>query len=188
MPKACDLKKGNVVDISGDIYVVKHIDVKTPSARGAVTLYKVRFTHIKTRQKHEASYKGNDVLEDVILSRKPVQYLYPDGDLHVFMDTQEYAQYLIAADTIEDDLVWLTDGMEGLAGVFIDGSMVALEIPASLVFEIEETAPGIKGASATARTKPAVLSNGVEIQVPEYLESGEKVRVNTETRKFMSRA
>jgi elongation factor P len=68
------------------------------------------------------------------------------------------------------------------------GNVVALEIPASLVFEIEQTAPGIKGASATARTKPATLSNGVEIQVPEYLESGEMVRVNTETRKFMSRA
>jgi elongation factor P len=188
MPKACDLKKGNVVEINGDIYAVKHIEVKTPSARGAVTLYKVRFTHIKTRQKYEGSYKGNDVLEDVILSRKPVQYLYPDGDLHVFMDTQEYAQYMIAADTIEEDLVWLADGMEGLVGVFIDGNMVSLEIPASLVFEIEQTAPAVKGASATARTKPAVLSNGVEIQVPEYLESGEKVRVNTETRKFMSRA
>lgn len=188
MPKACDLKKGNVVEINGDIFVVKHIEVKTPSARGAVTLYKVRFTNIRTRQKYEDSYKGGDVLEDVVLSRKPVQYLYPDGDLHVFMDTREYAQYMIAADTIEDDLVWLTDGMEGLVGVFIDGNMVALEIPTSLVFDIEQTAPGIKGASATARTKPAMLSNGVEIQVPEYLETGDKIRVNTETRKFMSRA
>jgi elongation factor P len=177
MPRACDLKKGNVVDINGDIYMVKHIDVRTPSARGAVTLYKVRFTHIKTKQKFESSYKGNDILEDVALSRKPVQYLYPDGECHVFMDTLEYAQHLIAGDTIED-----------LTGLFVEGNLVALEIPASLVFEIEETAPGIKGASATARTKPATLSNGVEIQVPEYLEPGEKVRVNTETRKFMSRA
>jgi len=188
MPRACDLKKGSVVTIGGDIYMVKHIDVKTPSARGAVTLYKVRFTHIKTKQKFESSYKGNDVLEDVELSRKPVQYLYPDGECHVFMDTLEYAQHLIAEDTIEDEIVWLTDGMEDLTGLFVDGNLVALEIPASLVFEIEETAPGIKGASATARTKPARLSNGVEIQVPEYLEPGEKVRVNTETRKFMSRA
>ncbi|MBP9599691.1 MAG: elongation factor P-like protein YeiP, partial [Desulfobacter sp.] len=73
-------------------------------------------------------------------------------------------------------------------GMFIDGNLVAIEIPASLVFEITQTAPGIKGASATARTKPATLSNGVEIQVPEYLEIGEMVKVNTETRKYMSRA
>jgi translation elongation factor P/translation initiation factor 5A len=107
MLKACDLKKGNVVEINNEVYVVKHIDVKTPSARGAVTLYKVRFTHIRTKQKYEESYKGNDPLNEVALQRKPVQYLYPDGELHVFMDNLEYAQYMIAGDTIEDDLIWL---------------------------------------------------------------------------------
>ena len=188
MPKACDLKKGHVVDINGDAYMVKHIDVKTPSARGAVTLYKVRFSNIKTRQKYEAGYKGGDFLDEVDLQRKPIQYLYPDGDFHVFMDSVEYAQYIIAADTIEDEAVWLTDGMEDILGLIIDENMVAIEIPGSLIFEISETAPGIKGASATARTKPATLSNGVEIQVPEYLEPGDRVKVNTETRKFMSRA
>lgn len=188
MPKACDLKKGNVVDINSEPYMVKHIDVKTPSARGAVTLYKVRFNNIKTKQKYEESYKGNDMLEDVDLQRKPVQYLYPDGDFHVFMDSVEYGQYLVSADAIEDEIVWLTDGMEDILGLIIEENMVAIEIPSSLVFEITETAPGIKGASATARTKPATLSNGVEVQVPEYLEVGEMVKVNTETRKFMSRA
>ncbi|MDD9303654.1 MAG: elongation factor P-like protein YeiP [Desulfobacter sp.] len=188
MPKACDLKKGNVVEINDQVYMVKHIDVRTPSARGAVTLYKVRFNNIKTKQKFEASYKGNDILEDVALLRKPVQYLYPDGDFHVFMDSQEYAQYMIAQDSIEDELVWLTDGMEDITGLIIDENMVAIEIPLALVFEISQTAPGIKGASATARTKPATLSNGVEIQVPEYLEPGEMIKVNIETRKFISRA
>ena len=103
------------------------------------------------------------MLDDVDLQRKPVQYLYPDGDLHVFMDSVEYGQYMIAGDSIEEELVWLTDGMEDIVGMFVDGNLVAIEIPASLVFEITQTAPGIKGASATARTKPATLSNGVEI-------------------------
>lgn len=188
MPRACDLKKGNVVEINNDAYLVRHIDVRTPSARGAVTLYKVRFSNIKTKQKYEDSFKGNDMLDDVDLQRKPVQYLYPDGDFHVFMDTLEYAQYMIAEDAIEDEIIWLTDGMEDLVGLIIDENMVAIQIPNSLVFEIVETAPAVKGASATARTKPATLSNGVEIQVPEYLDTGEMVKVNTETRKYMSRA
>jgi len=188
MPKACDLKKGNVVEINDTAYMVKHIDVRTPSARGAVTLYKIRFNNIKTRQKYEGSYKGNDMLTEVDLLRRPVQYIYPDGALHVFMDSQEYSQYMIEEDAIEDELVWITDGMEGIIALIIDGNMVSIEIPLSLVFEISETAPGIKGASATARTKPATLSNGVEIQIPEYLEAGEMVKVNTETKKFMSRA
>lgn len=188
MPRACDLKKGNVVEINNDAYMVKHIDVKSPSARGAVTLYKIRFKHIKTKQKYEESYKGNDMLNEVDLLRRPVQYLYPDGALHVFMDSQEYHQYMIENDAIEDELIWITDGMEGLVALIIDESMVSIEIPIALVFEISQTAPGIKGASASARTKPATLSNGVEIQVPEYLEAGEMVKVNTETKKFMSRA
>ncbi|MCG8529579.1 MAG: elongation factor P-like protein YeiP [Desulfovibrionales bacterium] len=187
MPKACDLKKGQVVTINNEAYMVKHIDVRTPSARGAVTLYKVRFNNIKTKQKYEESYKGNDMLDDVDLQRKPMQYLYPDGDFHVFMDSVEYGQYMVAADAIEDEMVWITDGMEGILGLIIEETMVAVEIPSALVFEIVETAPGIKGASATARTKPATLSNGVEVQVPEYLEIGEMIKVNTETRKYMSR-
>jgi elongation factor P len=188
MPRACDLKKGNVVEINSDAYMVKEIDVKSPSARGAVTLYKVRFRNIKTKQKYEETYKGNDMLSEVVLLRRPVQYLYQDGPLHVFMDTQEYSQYMIEADAIEDEIVWITDGMEGITALIIDENMVSIEIPNSLVFEIAQTAPGIKGASASARTKPATLSNGVEIQIPEYLEAGEMVKVNTETKKFMSKA
>ena len=188
MPKACDLKKGNVVEINNETYMVKQIDVKTPSARGAVTLYKVRFSNIKSKQKFEESYKGTDMLTDVDLVRKPVQYLYPDGNLHVFMDTVEYSQYMIEGGAIEDELVWITDGMEGISGLIIDENMVAIEIPDTLVFEIDQTAPGIKGASASARTKPATLSNGVEIQIPEYLEAGEMIKVNVETKKYISKA
>ena len=188
MPRACDLKKGNVVEINNEIYMVKQVDVKTPSARGAVTLYKVRFSNIRTKQKYEDSFKGNDMLNDVVLEKKPVQYLYPDGNLHVFMDTVEYSQYEIEADAIEDELVWITEGMEGIVGLIIDENMVAIEIPNALVYEIVQTAPGIKSASASARTKPATLSNGAEIQIPEYLEAGEMIKVNTETRKFISKA
>ena len=188
MPRACDLKKGNVVEINDEAYMVKYIDVRSPSARGAVTLYKIRFSNIKTRQKYEDSFKGNDMLNEVALMRRSVQYLYPDGALHVFMDTQEYSQYMIEGDAIEDELIWITDGMEGIVALIIDENMVSIEIPKALVFEILETSPGLKGASATARTKPATLSNGVEIQIPEYLEAGEMVKVNTETKKFMSRA
>ena len=77
MPRASELKKGNVVEINNETYVVSHIDVKTPSARGAVTLYKVRFNNVKTKQKYEGSYKGNDMLNDVDLQRKPIAIIAP---------------------------------------------------------------------------------------------------------------
>ncbi|MFH2092709.1 MAG: elongation factor P-like protein YeiP [Pseudomonadota bacterium] len=188
MPRACDLKKGNVVEINDEPYMVKYIDIRAPSARGAVTLYKVKFNSIKTGQKYEETFKGNDMLTEVVLQRRSVQYLYPDGAFHVFMDTQDYSQYMIETDAIEEQLIWITDGMEGIVGLIIDDALIAIEIPIALSFEISQTAPSVKGASATARTKPATLSNGVEIQIPEYLETGEMVKVNTETKKFMSRA
>jgi len=188
MPKACDLKKGNVVEINDEPYMVKHSDVRSPSARGAVTLYKIRFNNIKTKQKYEESFKGTDSLNEVAVLKRSVQYLYPDGALHVFMDSQDYSQYMIEEETIQDELTWITDGMKGLVGLIIDEAMVAVEIPIALVFEVSETAPSIKGASASARTKPAILSNGVEIQIPEYLGTGEMIKVNTETKKFMSKA
>ena len=112
--------------------MVKHIDVKTPSARGAVTLYRIRYNNIKTKQKYEESYKGNDMLNEVALQKKSVQYLYPDGVFHVFMDSQDYSQYLIETDAIEDELVWITDGMEDLVGLIIDENMVSIEIPMPL--------------------------------------------------------
>ncbi len=100
------------MEINDTVYMVKHIDVKTSSARGAVTLYKIRFNNIKTKQKYEESYKGNDIFNEVALLRRPVQYLYSDGVLHVFMDSQEYSHYMIEEDAIEDELVWVTDGMD----------------------------------------------------------------------------
>jgi elongation factor P len=104
------------------------------------------------------------------------------------MDTVEYAQFEIDSEAIEDELVWITEGMEGIVGLVVDGNMIAIEIPSSLTFEVVETVPSMKSASASARTKTATLSNGIEIQIPEYLEAGEMVKVNTETRKFISKA
>ena len=188
MLKASNLKKGNVIAINQQIYMVKHIDVKTPSARGALTLYKVRLMNVQNGQKLDQSFKGNDALEDVELSRRPVQYIFREGDLYTFMDTEDYNQYTLGAETLEDQCVWIIDNLDGITALLNDGRIISIELPQSIQLEIAETAPAIKGATATGRTKPATLSNGVVVQVPEYMEAGEQVKVNTETGKFMSRA
>lgn len=188
MLKASNLKKGNVIAINQQIYMVKHIDVKTPSARGALTLYKVRLMNVQNGQKLDQSFKGNDLLEDVELSRRPVQYIFKEGDLYTFMDTEDYNQYTLGAETLEDQCVWLIDNLDGITALLNDGRIISIELPQSIQLDITETAPAIKGATATGRTKPATLSNGIVVQVPEYMEAGEQVKVNTETAKFMSRA
>lgn len=187
MVKACNLQKGHIVEINGQPYQVKHIDVQTPSARGANTLYKVRFSGVTTSQKLDQTYKGNDTLEEMELERRPVTFLYQDRDSYTFMDAQNYEQYTLTAEQLEGTAQWLADGMEGLVAVVLDGNVIGVDPPATVDLAIEETEPVMKGMTATNRNKPALLSNGITVMVPEYLSNGEMVRVNTETGKYMSR-
>lgn len=188
MPKASDLKRGSVVEINGGVYVVKNVDVKSPSSRGANTLYKVRYSNVQTKQKLEETYKGEDMVNSVDFQRRQVQFLYKDGEMYTFMDVEDYSQYTLSEDDLDEQLGYLYDGMEDIIAMLIDGNIVGIDLPQAVNLEIVETAPGIKGASATSRTKPAKLSTGLEVQVPEYLETGEIIKVNTGTGKFMSRA
>lgn len=188
MPKASDLKKGSIVELGGDIYVVRQLEAKSPSSRGAATLYKVRFAHVRSKQKRDESFKGDDMLPDVAFAKRAVQFSYQDGNFYHFMDSEDYSQYSLSADDLEGQLPYLSEGLEGLAALLVEDQVIGLELPQSVDLAIVDTAPAIKGASAAARTKPAILVSGLEVQVPEYLAVGEVIRVNTTTGKFMSRA
>lgn len=188
MPKASDLKRGMVVEVNDEPYAVKAIEVRNPSSRGASTLYKVRFNHLKTKQKRDESLKGDDFLKEVDCERKLVQYSYKDDDSYTFMSLDDYEQYTLNTAEIEDDIAYLTEGLEGIVAVLLEGIIVAIELPAAVAMTIIETSPGIKGATAAARSKPAILATGLEVQVPEYIETGEVIKINTSTGKFMSRA
>ncbi len=188
MPKASDLKTGSVVEIKGMPYIVKKLEAKSPSSRGASTLYKIRFINLQTKQKLDESFKGDDFLKETDCERTQVQFSYKDDDQFTFMNMEDYSQYSINADSIEEQVPYITDGLEGITALLSDGVLLSIELPQSLNLEIVETAPGIKGATASGRTKPATLTTGLEIQVPEYLEPGELIKINTTTGKFMSRA
>ncbi|MCW8907779.1 MAG: elongation factor P-like protein YeiP [Sedimenticola sp.] len=188
MPRACDLKRGVIVEINGVPHAVKQVESKSPSSRGAATLYKVRFVNLQTQQKLDESYKGDDLLPAIDCLRPQVQYSYRDGDLFYFMDLENYSQYSIGAEDIEEQAGYLTEGLEGITALIVEDKLLGIELPQSVNLEIIETTPGIKGSTATGRTKPARLVTGLEIQVPEYLEPGEVVKINTGSGKFISRA
>ncbi len=188
MPKASELKKGMVVEIDDAPHSVKQVEAKSPSSRGAVTLYKVRFTNLKTSQKLDRSYKGEDLLKEADCVRVPLQYSYLDGETYVFMNMEDFSQYGLNSDEIEDQQAFISEGLEGITGLVMDDALLGIELPQSITMAVIETAPGIKGATAAGRTKPATLVSGLEVQVPEYLEVGEIIKVNTVTGKFMSRA
>jgi elongation factor P len=188
LPKVSDLKQGSAVDINGEPYAVKTIEVRNPTSRGASTLYKIRFAHMKTKQKLDESYKGDDYLKDADCSKVMVQYSYFDGDSYTFMNMETFEQYPLNAEDVAGQIEYLTEGLDGIIILLLDDSPLGIELPTSISLEIIETPPSMKGSSATKRTKTAKLSTGLEVQVPEYIETGEIIKVNSETGKFMSRA
>ena len=186
--KASDLKSGAVVNIDGAIYVAKEVTVKTPSSRGANTLYKVSFRNVVTKQKLDISYRGDDAVQEVEFARRPAQLIFRDTDSCTFMDNESYDQHSLPNALIEEELPYLLDGMEGIQLLISGDAALGIELPGTVEMEIVECAPAMKGSSATARSKPATLSSGLVIQVPEYLAQGEHIRINTQTGKFTSRA
>ncbi len=188
MPKASDLKQGSAVEINGEPYAVKTIEVRNPTSRGASTLYKIRFAHMKTKQKLDDSFKGDDFLKDADCTKQMVQYSYQDGDIYNFMNLESYDQYALNSEDLEGQTEYLIEGQEGIIILLLEDVPLGIELPTAITMTIIETPPAMKGASATNRTKPAKLTTGLEVQVPEYIESGEIIKINSDTGKFMSRA
>ncbi|MEY0241006.1 elongation factor P-like protein YeiP [Providencia rettgeri] len=188
MAKANEIKRGLAINYNGKLLLVKDIDIQAPSARGASTLYKMRFTDIKTGQKVEERFKGDDILETISLTRRGVSFSYIDGDEYVFMDNEDYTPYLFKKADIEEELLFIPEeGLPGMQVLTMDGQVLALELPQTIDMVIIETTPAIKGASASARTKPATMATGLTVQVPEYLTTGEKIRIHIAERRYMGR-
>ena len=188
MIKACDLKKSSVIDIDGTPHIIQNISSQSPTARGGTTIYKVRFRNVSTKQKVDQTYRGDDALQEASFDTNEVQYLYKDGDRYNFMDLKSYEQFELFEEDIEDCIPFLVEDMEGIIALVSEGRVLTLRMPDTIELEIVECPPAMKGASATSRTKPATLTTGLIVQIPEYIESGETVKVDTKERKYLSRA
>ena len=188
MPKANELKRGMIVDIDGIPHIVKQTESKSPSSRGAATLYKIRFNNLQTHQKLDSSFKGDDLLKEADCVRVGVQYSYLDSDTYYFMNMEDFSQYTVDSDRLEGQIPYLIEQQEDIVALIMDGNLLGIELPQSVNLEVTDTPPAVTGSSATNRSKTATLSTGLEIQVPEYLSVGEVIKVNTVTGKFMSRA
>ncbi|MGL6315633.1 elongation factor P-like protein YeiP [Vibrio sp. WXL103] len=188
MPRASELKKGFAIESNGKTLLIKDIEVTTPGGRGGAKIYKLRCTDLNTGARVDERFKSDDVVETVEMNKRASAFSYVDGDEYIFMDNEDYTQYTFKEEDIADDLLFITEEIQGLHIVLVDGNAVAIELPSSVEMVIEETDPSIKGASASARTKPARLPTGLTVQVPEYIATGDRIVINTAERKYMSRA
>jgi elongation factor P len=142
----------------------------------------MRMYDVVTGAKYDETFKDSDTLDMADLIRRPAMFSYIDGEEYVFMDKEDYTPYHLNKESIENEALFINEETDGIQVVIVS------EVPMSVELEVVETDPSIKGASATSRTKPATLSTGLVVQVPEYISTGEWIKVNTEERKFQSRA
>ena len=186
--KAYDIKKGNVVEHNNGVYQVRDIERSSPQGRGGNVRFRFTMYSIPGGNKLDASFDGDDDLREVDMSRRQATYSYKDGEAFVFLDDEDYTPYTLDAAALGDMAGYIVDDLAGCYVQLIDDAPVALQLPQSVAIEVVETPPELKGGTATKRPKPAKLATGIEIMVPEYIGSGEKVWVNTTTGEFAGRA
>ncbi|KAB8317070.1 elongation factor P-like protein YeiP [Tolypothrix campylonemoides VB511288] len=186
--RASELKKGNVVEHNGGVYQIRDIERSAPQGRGGNVRFRFTMYSVPGGSKLDASFDADDDLREVELTRRQATFSYKDGDAFVFMDDEDYTPYTLDPGAIGDAAGYITDGLPGCYIALIDDAPVALQLPQSVAIEVVETPPELKGGTATKRPKPAKLATGIEIMVPEYIGTGERVLVNTTTGEFAGRA
>ncbi len=183
-----ELKRGQIIEIDGDACLIENITVQTPTSRGSGTLWKVRARDLKLKRKVDKIYKGGDTIPVPNFEKRPVQFLYGDPVVLHFMDVENYEQFALPRKSLEEEANYLTDNLEGILALMVDLEVIGIELPPTVDLKIVECAPAQKGSSSSGRTKPATLESGLIIQVPEHIENGEVVRVETSTGRFLQRA
>ena len=182
-----DFKRGVIFQLEGAPCLILDVAFQSPSARGANTMVKTKYRNLITSQVLEKTFRSGDKVEEADFERHKGQYLYADGDRGVFMDLENYEQFEQDADAFSLVQPYLLDGLEVTLGLF-QGRMVSDDLPMTVELTVTETAPVLKNATATAQTKDAILETGLKLQVPPYLETGEKIKVDTRDGRFVSRA
>ena len=183
--QATRLKKGMLIKMEQDLFRVLELQHVTPgNLRGFV---RVKFRNIRNGSLSDQKLRSEDTLDRATLEQRDMQYLYKDGDGFCFMDTASYEQIHITSEALGDSVNYLKPEMT-IEVEFYGEEPVGIELPATVDLEVTDTAPGIKGATASAQVKPATLETGLVVQVPPFVNTGDSVRVSTETGEYLSRA
>jgi len=179
-----DLKNGMVLNIDGQLWAVVEFQHVKPGKGPAFVRTKLR--NVESGKNVDKTFNAGTKVETANVDKRTMQYLYNDGTSYVFMDTGTYDQLEIAPEIVGDAKNFLLENQEAIVATN-DGRVLFVELPASVELEITFTEPGLAGDSATGRTKPATLETGHEIQVPLFINQGEKVKVDTRDSSYLGR-
>lgn len=184
MISAGEFRKGVTVEIDGQVYVIVDFQHVKPGKGAAFVRTKIK--NIMTGSVLERTFSPTEKLPRAHVETKEMQYLYNDGDLYYFMDTETYEQLPLNRDQVEDAMMYVKENMT-VKVKFFKGSAFSVEPPNFVELEVVDTEPGFKGDTATAGSKPATLETGLVVTVPLFINKGDVIRVDTRTGEYMER-
>ena len=180
-----DLRKGNAIELDGEPYFIVDYEKNKMQKRAPVT--RIRLKSIKTGRVIDKNFSGYDIkLTPAFVERKKAKYLYNDSQIYYFMDEDDFEQYALSEDLVEDVSSYLIDELS-LELLFYENQPVSIELPTTVDLEVTETEPGYKGDTAQGGTKPAVVETGLKLMVPLFIETGNVVKVDTRNATYVSR-
>lgn len=180
-----DLKNGLVLNLDGQLWTVVRFQHVNPGKGQAFVRTKLK--NVLSGKVVEKTFNSGVKVETAAVDKRQATFLYQDGDSFVFMDSDNYEQQHVPAETVGDAAHFLLDNHEAILALY-DGTPLYVELPAAVVLEIAHTEPGLQGDRSSGGTKPATLETGHKIQVPLFVETGTKVRVDTRTGEYLGRA
>ena len=182
---ATQLRPGMVIKHNNDLHAVFRVEHRTPGNLRAFIQAKLR--NLRTGAMFEQRFRSADAIDKVTVDEVEMEYLYNDGDDFYFMNTENYEQTHLTRDTLGDAVDYLISNLQ-IKVEFFDGKAVGIELPQTVELTVVETEPGLKSATATNVTKAAKTETGLVVQVPPFINEGEKIRVDTSEGAYLSRA
>ena len=182
-----DVKRGDILEIDGDPWQITELASQTPSARGASLMVKGKLRNLRTSQGLAKTWRGGEMVTPAEVEYRTAQFLYKQGEDFVFMDLSSYDQFTLDSERLGDTASYLTENLEVRATLF-DERVIALVLPMTVDLTVTDTAPATKGATAQAQLKPGTVETGRQVLVPSYIESGDRIRVDTRDGRFVERA
>jgi len=182
---ATQLRPGMVIKHNNDLHSVFSVEHSTPGNLRAFIQAKLR--NLRTGAMFEHRFRSADAIDKITVDEVQMEYLYNDGDDYYFMNTENYEQTHLTRDTLGDSVDYLIPNLQ-IKVEFFDGKAVGIELPQTVEMTVIETEPGLKSATASSVTKPAKTETGLVVQVPPFINEGEKIRVDTSEGAYLSRA
>lgn len=185
MASSNDLRNGAVLKIDGELLRIESFEHRTPGNLRAFVQAKLR--NLRTGNLKEVRFRSGEEVEMIRMEKRTFQYLYKDGDDFMFMDNENYEQITVPSMVVGDVALYIRESENADIVFAEDGTIVAIEVPPSVILTIAETDPGMKGDTATGGTKPAKLETGAMVNVPLFLNEGDQVKIDTRTGQYLER-